>query len=397
MKTEQDHIDFKKKKIAIVTSCDEDWGGSEELWGKSIAYFIEANYAVTVYKNTINFQHPEFIKLANTGVDLIELKQPVIKKTYATRLRDKLKRIARGAAGKRDFPKTVHAFTKKLINSQPNLVIVSQGINFDGLMYAALCLLQNIPYIIISQKAVDFYWPRKNDRAHMANAFKNALHCFFVSKHNLVLTEEQFGFRFNNASVIQNPNKVKAVEPYPDDTNGIRLACVGRLFILDKGQDILLRIMTKPKWRERNISISFIGSGIDEAGLKDMARLLDIKNVKFTGFVDDITTVCKQHHAFIQPSRSEGLPLAIVEAMAAGRPVIASKAGGNAEIIQDGVTGYIGHANEDDFDEAMEKAWKNRHNWQAMGLAAANHITKTISLCPEAEFIKKVITLIDFN
>lgn len=388
-------IGHEKKKIAIISTCEDDWGGSEELWAKSIPYFLGANYSVIVCKKTINFQCNKFIKLANNGVELIELEQPVVKKTYAIRLRDKFKRVVRRAMGKDEFPNPVHPFAKEILLKQPNLVIVSQAINFDGLIYASLCHQKKIPYTIISQKAVDFYWPYKNDRAQMTTTFKNAAHCFFVSQHTQNLTEEQFGFRFNNASIIYNPNKVKNIEPYPDDSNGIRLACIGRLFILDKGQDILLRILSKQKWRERNITISFIGEGVDKDGLREMAKLLDLKNVEFVGYADDISTVCKNHHAFILPSRAEGLPLVILEAMAAGRPVIASKAGGNVEIVQDGITGYTGHANEDDFDMAMERAWINRNKWQAMGLVSADYISKNISNCPEADFAEKVMNLIN--
>lgn len=389
------NIDNEKKKIAIISTCEDDWGGSEELWAKSIPYFLGANYSVIVCKKTINFQHTEFIKLANKGVELVELKQPVIKRTYAIRLKDKFKRVARRAMGEEEFPNSIHPFTKEILFKQPNLVIVSQAINFDGLMYASFCHQKKIPYIIISQKAVDFYWPHKNDRAQMTTTLKNAAHCFFVSQHTQNLTEEQFGFRFKNATIIYNPNKVKNIEPYPNNNNGIRLACIGRLFILDKGQDILLRILSKQKWRDRNITITFIGEGIDKEALKEMAKLLDLNNVEFVGYINDISAVCKNHHALILPSRSEGLPLVILEAMAAGRLVIASKAGGNTEIVQDGITGYAGHANEDDFDMAMERAWINRVNWQAMGLLSADYISKNVSSCPEADFAEKVMNLIN--
>jgi glycosyltransferase involved in cell wall biosynthesis len=393
--TEQYSIGNKKKKIAIVTSCTEDWGGSEELWGKSVPYFIKAGFSVIVYKDVINFKHPEFLKLTELGVKLTQLKPPIIKKTYPQRFCDKLLRICRRIVGSEEFPHQPDPFTQKLMDDQPNMVIISQGINFDGVMYGAWCLQQNIPYVLVSQKAVDFYWPPANDRMNMANVFKNAAQCFFVSKHNLTLTEEQFGMRFSNALVIQNPNKITTIEPYPADGGTLKLACVGRLFILDKGQDILLRVMAKPKWRQRDVSVSFIGNGIDEAGLKGMAALLDLKNVDFRGYAGDMGSIYRQYHAFVQPSRSEGLPLAIVEAMAAGRPVIASKAGGNTEIILEGITGYTGYANEEDFDYAMETAWKNRHNWEAIGLAGAKHISETILPYPEAKFAENVIALIN--
>src|ERR1700733_229119 len=61
-----------KKNIAIISSCVEDWGGSEELWGRSVPYLLAKGYQVTVYKTRINANHPEFIKLAEQGVTFRE-------------------------------------------------------------------------------------------------------------------------------------------------------------------------------------------------------------------------------------------------------------------------------------------------------------------------------------
>jgi glycosyltransferase involved in cell wall biosynthesis len=61
----------------------------------------------------------------------------------------------------------------------------------------------------------------------------------------------------------------------------------------------------------------------------------------FDGSVSDLQTYLADADIFILPSRSEGFSNAIVEAMAAGLPVIATDVGGNAEAVQDGVTGTI--------------------------------------------------------
>lgn len=375
-----------QSKIGVVSSCVDDWGGCDDLWSRSIPYLKEEGYFVSVIRKSINRKHPEFLKLVNIGVELVELNPP-------SRLFSRIVRKGVEIAGRllKELVPPIHPFKKWLIRNSPNLVVVNQSINFDGLGYAYICAELNVPYIIVSHKAVDFYWPADNDRKYMLEAFKRSLHCFFVSKHNLLLTEEQFGIRFINASVIFNPVKVNGIVPYCKTVNEFRLACVGRLFLLDKGQDILLRIMARDKWKNRNIRISFIGNGCDENGLKEMAALLNVGNVEFKGQVNDFQAICREHHAFILPSRSEGLPLVIVEAMAAGRIVIASKAGGNPEVIKDGITGYLGHANEEGFEDAMERAWRNRHHWEPMGIAAAHYVSENIPGCPEFEFAKRII------
>ncbi|MDB5116422.1 MAG: glycosyl transferase group 1 [Mucilaginibacter sp.] len=385
-----------KQNIAILSSCTEDWGGSEELWGKSVPFLLAKGYQVTVYKSTINANHPEFIKLANQGVIFRNIDT---RKSFIARNFEKLSNKIKGKNSYFTFTDNpwVNNLTDLLKADKPIFAIVSQGINFDGLGYAYAFGSLNIPYVLIAQKAVDFYWPGPHDRPIMTRVLKAAKACYFVSKHNLRLTEEQFGRRLPNGHVIFNPLKIGKIQPYPDTRDGIKLACVGRLFVLDKGQDILIRILSNKKWRDRPVTVTFVGSGIDEAAIKEMAVLLNVNNISFTGQVQDMDTLWKQCHALILPSRSEGLPLSMVEAMAAGRIVIISKVGGNTELIEENVTAFSGFPNEDDFDEAMERAWNQRDNWETLGKEAAKQIAAVVPAAPEKDFVEHLSQFIDTN
>ncbi|WP_316749119.1 glycosyltransferase family 4 protein [Pedobacter gandavensis] len=375
------------KKIAIV-SCVEDWGGSEELWARSIPYLQKYGYQTVLIKSKINRTHPEFLALAEIGVNLIELSPET---ALLKRMLKKAIRIPFKVATELKLIKTssseLNAFKKAILKEAPSLVIIAQGINFDGLKLANECLMLGIPYVIISQKAVDFYWPAPNDRPMMLKVLQAAKRCFFVSYHNLRLTEEQFGKRLANASVVFNPVKLAGNPvPYPASTAQYKLACIGRLFILDKGQDILLRILAQEEWRTRPVMVSFIGKGPDEAGLKEMANLLKLDNVEFIGQVDDIGRIWPSHHALVLPSRSEGLPLSMVEAMSVGRPVIITNAGGNTELVEEGFTGFIGEANERSFAMAMETAWQQRDQWELIGENAAKYVKAHVPASPEQDF-----------
>jgi len=382
-----------KKNITIISSCTEDWGGSEELWGKSVPYLLEKNYHITVYKSNVNLQHREFVKLAAMGVEFGNIDD---RKSFLVR---NLIRLSNKLKGKYDFftltnNPWVNNLKELLKKDKIEFAIISQGINFDGLGYAYACQVLEIPYAIIAQKAVDFYWPLPADRPVMLAAFQKAVANYFVSKHNLRLTEEQFGKRLSNGHVIFNPQKIGGIQPYPSTANGIKLACVGRLFLLDKGQDILIRIFNEPKWRARPVAITFVGSGIDENGLKEMAALLNVQNVSFAGQVQDMDSLWSQYHALVLPSRSEGLPLSMVEAMAAGRIVMISKAGGNTELLDEEVTGFSGHPNEESFGEAMERAWNRRDEWEAMGKEAAKQIAAVVPKSPEKDFVEHLVQFI---
>jgi glycosyltransferase involved in cell wall biosynthesis len=106
--------------------------------------------------------------------------------------------------------------------------------------------------------------------------------------------------------------------------------------------------------------------------------------------LNDIEKVWEHHHALVLPSRSEGLPLSLVEAMAAGRPVIVTDAGGNAELVEEGITGFVGHINETSLDHAMERAWDKREHWESMGQKAAAYISEMIPKSPAFDFADKL-------
>jgi glycosyltransferase involved in cell wall biosynthesis len=374
--------------VVIVSTCHIDWGGSEELWGKTAPILMEKGFQVIVYKSKINRAHPEFETLARKGVVLADWYSTfsLSKRIFKKMIRASHTIYKRLVLDETRKDHTDEAFLKTLRKYKPRLVVIAQGINFDGLHHGYQCLSENIPYVIICQKAVDFYWPPRAERPFMVKALQQARKCFFVSHHNHRLTEEQFGIRLANSEIIYNPVKISNKIPYPSTSTGFKMACVARLFLLDKGQDILLRILSQKKWKERPLQVSFIGNGDDYDGLLAMAKLLHISNVEFAGQLHDMEKVWQQHHALILPSRSEGLPLSLVEAMAAGRPVIVTDAGGNAELVEEGMTGFIGHINETSLDDAMERAWNNREYWEAMGQKASEHIANMVPKYPENDF-----------
>lgn len=384
------------KHIAIVTCCVDDWGGSEELWARSIPALQKEGLWFTVYKERVQLQHPEIINLMKQQVRFVAFNA---RKGTLKRLLQVPKKLYNKATETLGLsrPKYSHKavlFKKELKKSRPDFAIIAQGINFDGLEYAYQCLLQNIPYAIIAQKGVDFYWPPAQDRAYMRQTLLHARKCYFVSQHNKRLTEEQFGMRLSNSEVVYNPVKIgRNIIPYPDASGTIKLACVGRLFVIDKGQDILLRILSRGPWKSRPVHISFAGTGADEEGIKEMAKLLNLTNITFCQQVHDMHAFWENHHALILPSRSEGMALAVLEAMAVGRTVITTNAGGHAEIITHGENGFIGEANENDFERVMEEAWSQKDKWEVIGKKANECINQKMPASPENIFSLSILKL----
>lgn len=91
-----------------------------------------------------------------------------------------------------------------------------------------------------------------------------------------------------------------------------------------------------------NTSFIFAGRGQLEAELKEQVNRLGLdKRVHFLGLRQDIPRILALLDIFVLPSLSEGLSMAILEAMIAGKPVIATQVGGNPELVVDGETGFL--------------------------------------------------------
>jgi glycosyltransferase involved in cell wall biosynthesis len=276
--------------------------------------------------------------------------------------------------------------------------VVSQGGNFDGLAYGDLCRVAGRPYVVISQKAVDYLWPSDKDRMVMRSAFQSALRTYFVSRHNLQLTEFQIGETLMNAEIVRNPFLVSGTPlPWPGtQEHSIKLACVARLETGEKGQDILLQVLARQPWRGRNLSVSFFGSGANGEALRELAGRLALRNVDFPGFVSDVESIWKTHHALVLPSRTEGLPLALIEAMMCGRFGIVTNEGGSSEVVEEGRTGFIANsAKADELDHAMERAWAVREQWESIGKAAGMAIRNMVPVDPVASFTARLLGLVD--
>ncbi|MEP7367448.1 MAG: glycosyltransferase family 4 protein [Acidobacteriota bacterium] len=98
----------------------------------------------------------------------------------------------------------------------------------------------------------------------------------------------------------------------------------------------------------------YIGDGPDRAQIEQLSREWDIEDrVSFLGFRADMPSVYASLDLLVLPSFTEGLPMSILECMAAGRPVIATRVGAVDKLVQDGVTGVLLDPND---QPALDKA-----------------------------------------
>lgn len=357
--------------LLVLSTCVDDWGGSEELILASVDSWVNQGYSLFYVKNEINNDHKKIQILRNKSVQLASLKPSRLDEIlFSFRLR-----VLRNVA----FEMSVYTLNleKLLKKIKPNLVVINQGINFDGLAYSLVCNKLKIPYVLIVHKAVDFFWPYKQIRTSVKHMYAHALYSYFVSEQNRTLTEEQLGFELPRSIIVNNPIKnLNQYVSYPKVEYSFNFLCLGRFFLLDKGQDRLVRIFSKDKWKNRAVKLTLVGAGEDEDALRELIDFLGADNVTIRGWEDDIDSLWANYHILLAPSRSEGMTLSVLEAMAAGRPCVLTRAGGHAEIIDHRQNGFISDNAEEDFERVLEEAYQYRDTWKEIGEKARETILK---------------------
>jgi glycosyltransferase involved in cell wall biosynthesis len=366
--------------LFVSTMNDAPWGGSEELWSRSALRLAAEGHHVRA--SVAHWPKPaeKLAELTRRGIEIHD--HPSMRDGLGRRIGNKLfLRIPRARARLRRF--------------HPDLVILSQGYNAGGFGWARLCRDLDIPYVLVVHCNSEFWW-FGDQRESAAMAYTGAQRVFCVSHKNLELLRWQLGDALPHAEVIRNPSKVTAdvATPWPLDRPLYRLACVARLEVAAKGQDLLLQTLARPEWRSRPIELNLYGEGADADALRHMAHRLSLENVHFRGHVHDVSSIWSENHLLALPSRYEGLPLALVEAMRCGRPAVVTDVGGNPELCIDGVTGFVAPAaTVTSLSQTLERAWEQRNGWRELGTAARERVDQQIPVDPVGVFLDKLKSL----
>jgi glycosyltransferase involved in cell wall biosynthesis len=115
------------------------------------------------------------------------------------------------------------------------------------------------------------------------------------------------------------------------------LVTIGNLDLV-KNHRFLLEVLAEAKRAGRSLTLDVYGEGPCRADLLRQARSLGLEGqVRFRGFRTDVRGFLPGYRAYVHASYSESLPLAIIEAMAAGLPIVAGDTGGIGELCDDGV------------------------------------------------------------
>lgn len=135
----------------------------------------------------------------------------------------------------------------------------------------------------------------------------------------------------------------KFSDPAPVPGGSLRLVSIGR-FVEQKGQMVLVQAMALLKQSHPEVHLSLVGDGEMRGALeRAIAKHGLEQQITLTGWLPEagVQAELSAAHALVMPSFAEGLPMVVMEAMAAARPVIATYVAGTPELVQQSQTGWL--------------------------------------------------------
>lgn len=215
---------------------------------------------------------------------------------------------------------------------------------------------------------------------------------------------KDFGIHPKRVVLIKSGVDVESFHPVDEKTKSMNrgsyglgpellIGIIARLSDV-KGQDILISAMKKVVERIPEARLLIAGAGKTEKTLKSITKSLCLEDrVVFVPVVNQTQEILSLLDVFVMPSRQEGLGLSIMEAQAAGLPVVASNVGGIPSLIEHGKTGILVESeNPQALAEAIISLLQDKNQMRQLGAAARDSIRQ--NHCAEA-MVDKTLKLYD--
>ncbi|MCR4398000.1 MAG: glycosyltransferase [Firmicutes bacterium] len=206
------------------------------------------------------------------------------------------------------------------------------------------------PRIVVTRHTIGRYPPPRGARKALAAAAQTLLATRFIAVSHAVrqrLLDEGIPARMietiHNGIDVADVRREAAV---PGPAGGPRrprltIGSLGRL-VPEKGHDILVRAFAEVSSSVPEAVLVLVGDGPERPRLERLAHEMGLSGrVVFAGYQDNALARVDSFDIFAMPSLSEGLGLALLEAMALGKPVVAARTGGIPEIVTDGENGVL--------------------------------------------------------
>lgn len=285
-----------------------------------------------------------------------------------------------GPAGLRALVRLVHL----VLRTRPQVV---HGYLFGPNLFAAIAgRLCGVPAVVVAKRNMDaFETPRQVAVERLVHRL--ATHVTAVSEA-VAGSVVALGVPRDRITVI--PNGVDAARfgrAVPDrPALGVDGAArvVGSVGCLAARKDYgtLLEALAELERRRIPFRAALVGDGPERAALEARAASLGLgSRVRFLGERPDVERLLPAMDVFVLSSREEGIPNALLEAMSAGRPAVATRVGGTPEVMRDGETGWlVPPAAPQALAEALAEALTRPEEARRRGEAARRHAREALDI-----------------
>jgi len=184
----------------------------------------------------------------------------------------------------------------------------------------------------------------------MIRAYELTIGRFIVRRSDHIITvsnavaehARRMGGHSTPITVIPNGVDTSIFYPRTDRSEVGPIVLFVARFVSNKGPEVLIRAVPLVLARHPQAQFILVGDGPLRIRLEEQAHRLGIGHaVQFLGIRHDVPELMRQAAIFVRPSTLEGMPLTVLEAMAAALPVVATPVGGTPELIKDEVHGYL--------------------------------------------------------
>ena len=267
---------------------------------------------------------------------------------------------------------------------KPNATLAFFGVP-SGAIALLLKKVYQIPYVISLRggdvpgfRPYDFHFYHKLIAPFLRVIWRNAS-AVIANSNGLRQLAQDFDARFE-IPVIPNGVDLELYKTDGRDWSAPRLLSVGRI-VHQKGLDLAMHALGGLK--ELNWEWRIAGDGPEMQSLQALAQELGIEErVVFLGWQSrpQLIENYKHSNVFLFPSRHEGMPNAVLEAMASELPVIATCISGNEELVTDGITGCLVPAEDiEALQGALQKILSDSTLRQQMGIASRRRVEENYS------------------